>query len=219
MNKAITALSAGAAGAGLMYVLDPGFGRRRRALLMDKGSRFSRLLGRGVSIGARDVGHRFQGLVAKGSHAFRSGSVEDSTLVERVRSELGRVAFHPSSIKVTARNGLVTLSGPVFQDEYKRLLKKVRKLSGVRFIDDRLDQREERSGEIGRGQAGSIRAGWPPATRAFAITSGLGAILFGLSRRDPPSLALAGAGAALFTRAITKRAARRLGMARERYAA
>ena len=219
MNKAITALSAGAAGAGLMYVLDPGFGRRRRALLMDKGSHFSRLLGRGVSIGARDVGHRVQGLVAKGSHAFRSRSVEDSTLVERVRSELGRVLFHPSSIKVTARNGLVTLSGPVFQDEYKRLLKKVRKLSGVRFVDDRLDQREGRAGEIGRGQpAGLIRAGWPPATRAFAITSGLGAILFGLSRRDPPSIALAGAGAALLTRAITKRATRQWA-ARERQAA
>jgi hypothetical protein len=66
--KRIHALAAGAAGAGLMYLLDPRHGRRRRELLVEKGARVSRIVGRGVNNTARDIGHRMQDVVTKGNY-------------------------------------------------------------------------------------------------------------------------------------------------------
>jgi len=217
MNKPITALTAGIAGAGLMYILDPEFGRRRRAILADKAGRFSRVLGRGVSLTARDVGHRVQGVVAKGTHLFKTVTVPDGVLIERVRAELGRAVSNPSSIVVDAMNGYVILSGPVLEDEYRRLLRRVRSVPGVQSIEDRLRPHETAANEPGLQSSvartpgsGFMRTNWPPATRAFAVTTGLGAILFGTTQRNIAGMLLAGAGATFLARGITNKPAKHL---------
>ena len=217
MNKQITAASAGIAGAGLMYLLDPTFGRRRRAILLDKAVHFSKLAARGLNIVARDTSYRIQGILAEGTHALSTEEIADDVLVERVRSAMGRAVSHPSSIEVVAKSGRVTLSGPVLAEEHKRLLDCVRKVRAVRSVDDQLEAHQDRAGEPGlQGGTGRIaraelmQSNWAPATRTFAVVAGVGAVLFGASRRDAAGALVAGAGATLMARGITNLEMKRL---------
>lgn len=195
MKKTHAAL-AGVTGAGLMYLFDPNLGRRRRARLLDKGTHISRVAGRGMSTTANDIGHRVQGAFAKGVRALRREEVTDTILLERVRANLGRLVSNPGAIDVDVRNGSVTLSGPVLQDEYRPLLKKIQRIYGVRFIDDRLIRRwpSSVSGPQDTPSHSSRRAAWHPAKRALAIAGGLGAALFGANRRKTLGWLLTGAG-------------------------
>lgn len=54
-----------ALGAALAYVLDPDNGRRRRALVKDKGVHLAHQSGRYVSRRGRDLGHRALGWMAR----------------------------------------------------------------------------------------------------------------------------------------------------------
>src|SRR4051812_46828809 len=83
-----------AMGAGLMYVLDPGRGARRRALLRDRGRRTVRRAGSGIEPTARDVRQRVRGVVAGTRRRWRRESVGDEVLEARVRTELGRLVSH-----------------------------------------------------------------------------------------------------------------------------
>jgi len=50
-------------GAGLMYLLDPGGGRRRRALLRDKGIKLTHITTRAVDKTSRDMKNRIHGIM------------------------------------------------------------------------------------------------------------------------------------------------------------
>jgi hypothetical protein len=52
-------------GAGMMYVLDPKLGRRRRALVRDKAQAYWRRMGKFISQTARDARQRAYGLIAE----------------------------------------------------------------------------------------------------------------------------------------------------------
>lgn len=65
-----TLLCGVAAGAALMYFLDPDRGRRRRALLRDKAVGLSNDLGEAATGTARDLRNRAQGLVAETGSAL-----------------------------------------------------------------------------------------------------------------------------------------------------
>lgn len=190
--KRIHALAAGAAGAGLMYLLDPRHGRRRRELLVEKGARVSRIVGRGVNNTARDIGHRMQDVVTKGSRVFRMEEITDNTLAERVRSHIHRFVRNAAAVKVEVGNGAVKLSGPILQDEYRPLLKKIQSISGVRFVDDRLTPRWPSDSEWHTMRP--RKAFWSPVRRAIAIGSGVGALLFGARRRNTLGWLITGAG-------------------------
>jgi hypothetical protein len=193
MRKLHAALAAGAAGAGIMFLLDPRLGRRRRAALLDKGARVSRIVGRGVNSTARDIGHRIEDVVGKGARVFRSESVPDATLAERVRAQIGRMVSNAGPIKVDVGNGAVKISGPILQDEYRPLLRKIQSISGVRFIDDRLTPRWPSDSEWQNTR--SVRGmSFTPVKRAIAIASGVGALLFGASRRNKLGWLVTGAG-------------------------
>lgn len=189
-----------------MYLLDPSHGRRRRAVLLDKTNRYSRAVGRGLDTTARDLGHRIQGIVAEGKRSFRQESVSDQVLVERVRSELGRVVSHPSSIAVVIDDGHVTLSGPVLQGERDRLIRRIRRIRGIRSLGDHLELQTENATEPGlQGESRTRTGRWPPAARAVVIGAGLGALLIGARRRNVRGRLLACAGATLMTRGIANR--------------
>lgn len=64
----IGACAALALGAGLMFVLDPAQGRRRRALIRDKAIHAAKEISRYVEGKSRDLSNRAQGAVAKARH-------------------------------------------------------------------------------------------------------------------------------------------------------
>lgn len=141
MNRRPTALmlAAGAAlGAALMYLLDPGDGRRRRALLRDKLNRYGRQSGRAATRSGRDLWNRTRGTAYETGRRLRRERVPDGVLVDRVRAEMGHVVSDPSSVTVTARGGHVTLAGDVPEVEMTRLLERVSATPGVAGVENQL---------------------------------------------------------------------------------
>ena len=139
-------LGGAALGAGVMYMLDPDRGNRRRALCRDQ------LLSAGNKTGmyagklSRDLRNRAQGLVAETRARFRHEEVPDEVLVSRVKAELGRHAVHHRALEITASGGRVTLRGPALAGEADELLRAVSSVRGVTGVDDRLEIRESAAG-------------------------------------------------------------------------
>ena len=100
-------------GAGLMFLLDPDLGARRRAILRDKMISFGRIAAWAADKTSRDVKNRLYGTVQSTKSRFRDAAVSDDVLVERVRSQMGRAVSHPHAIYVTAQDGRITLSGEI----------------------------------------------------------------------------------------------------------
>ena len=122
-------------GAALAFLFDPSGGARRRALVRDKMARARRVSRDGVDSAARDFGNRARGIAASTRGRFSNGHVADEVLVERVRAQLGRACSHPRAIDVLARDGEVTLRGPILTREVTRLLDRVGSVRGVmRFV-------------------------------------------------------------------------------------
>ncbi len=203
------------AGAGLMYVLDPSSGRRRRALLRDKARHTARLTGDTVRRTVADVRHRAEGLVATTEAVFESGPVHDAVLVERVRSKLGRLVAHPRAIDVTSHDGVVTLSGPILRHEARRLVRRIAVLPGVRTVEDNLEHHARPAGvpalQGGAHLRTSPAAGtWSPAEQLLAGMAGVGLGLWGLRAGGLRGGIAAGLGAGLLVRATTNMPVRRL---------
>jgi uncharacterized membrane protein len=209
-NSTLSFLTGAAMGGGLMYLLDPDRGQRRRAVLRDKAVRGLHQLGDAADKGARDLRNRARGAVAESWASLRRHSVDDAVLVERVRACLGRAVSHPDSIEVQASNGNVTLSGPVLQAEVDCLVHSVWAVRGVTGVENRLQVHKE-AGNVPGLQGGSgrrqgaqndfLQENWAPGTRLVAGAAGA-LILASAPRRAllGPPLAVAGAG--LLARAI-----------------
>jgi hypothetical protein len=134
MNAVVRNSMVGAGiGAGLMFLLDPARGARRRALIRDKMVRAARKTRDGAGATRRDVSNRLHGVSAMARGRFRRGPVGDRVLLERVRAALGRVAAHPRALDVTARDGRVTLTGDVLASEVVSIMSAI---SGVRGVTD-----------------------------------------------------------------------------------
>jgi hypothetical protein len=129
-------------GALAMYLFDPVLGRRRRALARDKLIRFGKSTQAVARMSLRDLKNRTLGTIAEGRAVFLDGRVDDVVLADRVRSKLGFLVRHPSSIEVQASEGKVTLSGPVFTDEVRQLVVGVRSVRGVRDVENLLEVHE-----------------------------------------------------------------------------
>lgn len=205
-------------GAALMYVFDPGTGRRRRARVRDKAIHVLHKSTDAVEAISADLTNRTRGLVAEVRRTRRQERVPDDVLVARVRSRMGRVVSHPRAIDVTARDGRVTVRGPVLTSEVRPLLRCVAAVPGVAEVDNKLDVHEHRGslpGLQGEGQiqgypAGFARQRWTPTTRLLAGTAGTVLALVGTARRGLAGTGLSLAGLGLLTRAVTNLDARRL---------
>jgi osmotically-inducible protein OsmY len=141
MYRLISFVKGAAIGAGMMYFFDPVSGNRRRALLRDQ---FIHLANKGCDVADakyRDMQNRLYGTFAEMRSSLRHDEPTDDVLCDRVRSAIGRYITHPGAIEVHARNGVVTLSGPVLSREVNDLLCAVNSVRGVRSIEDRLDVR------------------------------------------------------------------------------
>jgi hypothetical protein len=185
MNQKAALLGGIGLGIGLMYMLDPAMGRRRRALMRDKALHCWKKTGNAIGATSRDMANRARGLTEGIRSKAVEGDVDDSVLEARVRSRLGHVVSHPSAISVSASNGSITLTGDILQWEIGNLLEALAVVPGVKTIENRISVHET-AGNIsslqgdGRGPAGSSRR-WSSGRTLLAGAAG-GAILYGIAR-------------------------------------
>ncbi|MGZ3772291.1 MAG: BON domain-containing protein [Pseudobdellovibrionaceae bacterium] len=143
-------------GAVAMYFLDPDRGRSRRILVRDKIYRAVRRTQHRMMQMARNASNHSLGLIKDFQSRLNAQDSDDATLELRVRSSIGRKVSHAKAIKVTAQNGVVTLSGPILRREVKPLIVCVENVPGVKSVVNQLEK-HERSDEIsslqGKGAA------------------------------------------------------------------
>jgi hypothetical protein len=184
----ITGLLVGAgASAGLMYLLDPELGNRRRARLRDRLVRAGHVTGDAMDATSRDVRNRARGVVAELRSRLLPGDVSDDVLHERVRARLGQAVRYARWIETTIDDGRVTLRGPALADDVARVVRRVGQVPGVRAVDNRLDVHAE--------------AGDVAAARLAAGLGGTLLALWGLRRLDAAGVPVATIGMALLARA------------------
>jgi hypothetical protein len=129
-----------AAGALVMYYLDPVGGGRRRALVRDKlvaAGHDAAYLARIKS--KRAAGH-LKGVVVTHhlDRVTRSEPETDQQLHDRLRARLGRVVSHPRSIHVEVDQGRVCLSGHILTKELDNLLAEIKANVGVKAVENQL---------------------------------------------------------------------------------
>jgi uncharacterized membrane protein len=198
-------------GAGLAYVFDWERGRRRRALLRDGMVHTATLARYAVGKTLRDVSHRLTGVASQMTRAFTREAVSDAVLAERVRAKLGHVVSHPHAIGVMAREGRVTLTGPILASEVQRLLARVSAMRGVVDVESRLEIHEQPSDipslQGGRPRTGEVsefmQVSWSPTARLLAAVTAGAVALYGTRRRGMLGAALGLVGGGVFTRAVT----------------
>jgi BON domain len=131
-----------AIGAALMYLLDPDAGRRRRHLARDRAGGMSRHVSRRTqrrlhALAAQSQGHA-QGL----RHRFAPGpakELDDVELAHKVESILFRDPKVPKGqISINAEGGRVFLRGQVEPELLTDLEQAVRKIRGVREVENLL---------------------------------------------------------------------------------
>ena len=227
MNKTFPLVSGAGLGAGLMYFFDPDRGRRRRALARAKGNRWSRKTREFAGSTTRDVQNRAIGMrAAVRSWIQPDAPVPDQVLAERVRAKLGLFSRHPSAIDVHVKDGVVTLTGAVLEDEVDGICSVIVKIPGVAQIFNRLER--HRSPEFVPELQGSterkpgprfafMQSHWSPTARMAAALMGTAALLYGLSRRTVGTATLAASGLGLLVRSATNQEFARLFDFREHF--
>jgi uncharacterized membrane protein len=205
-------ISALGLGAIVMYIFDPQGGRRRRAVARDKMIRFGHKTLDAIDVTSRDLKNRALGFAAETRKLVSKEEVSDEVLAQRIRSKLGSLVSHPSSIDVKAENGKVILSGPILADEVDRLLSHVSSMRGVTEVEKRLEIHQEPGNVPGlQGQPGLRKTGqvpdimqtsWSPTTRFIAGTAGGLTAVYGAMRLNVIGAALATLGTAIFARAL-----------------
>ncbi|MEZ5354282.1 MAG: BON domain-containing protein [Bryobacteraceae bacterium] len=138
--------AAAGAGAMLMYYFDPDRGKARRTVVRDKTTSTVRHGGKVVEGFYADLSNRAHGLKAELDNRLHPKPVDDSKLVARLRSKLGRVSTHPHAIGVACTDGKVILNGHVLVDEVDRILFSVRLVPGVKAIENRMAMHESAVG-------------------------------------------------------------------------
>ncbi len=138
--RRIGMISAAAAGAALMYLMDPDRGNARRAVVRDRTLHLARSGWRWTRNSAADAANHAGGLVAELRASMWTMRPSDEVLVERVRSEMGHVIRHPHRVVVTADAGWIDLGGDVLPDEKEALIGVIKKIPGVFGVQDHLEE-------------------------------------------------------------------------------
>jgi BON domain len=125
-------------GATSMFLLDPVRGARRRALIRDKMVSARRKTAEAVGATWRDLGNRMTGLQSLRRNRFSDGSVDDVTVMERVKSALGRVTAHQRAISVRAADRCVTLTGDALASEIAPIVSAVQRVRGVVSVQNNI---------------------------------------------------------------------------------
>ena len=127
-----------AAGALVMFYLDPSAGRRRRALARDRAVSTGHDAGRFARAKSKRAADRVRGLVARSRGRWAHEDIDDDRLEARVRSQLGRLVERPHGVEVRVREGCVTLGGFAGADEIEDLADAVASMRGVTAVQCRV---------------------------------------------------------------------------------
>jgi uncharacterized membrane protein len=208
VSSTLRSLSGAAVTAAVMYWLDPSSGRRRRARFRDRLGSAARDMRAAVGVGSRDLAHRLRGAAARTRSLFDADVVDDPTLVERVRTCLGRTVAHPGALEVSAVEGRVILRGPILVQEYLQLMRAVAAVRGAREVVDQLDVYADSTGvpalQGGRPRRpprfNLMRERWSPATRLLTGVTGSALLVLGLRNRGALGLLSAVTGGTLLAR-------------------
>ncbi|HEX4124170.1 MAG TPA: SRPBCC family protein [Tepidisphaeraceae bacterium] len=211
-NDVVSRLKYAALGAGLMYVLDPDRGHRRRKLIRDQLVRMRHEAWRGAANTATDLLNHTRGAAARVRSVIVPDFADDWIIRERVRSAIGRAVTHPHAIRVSVSNGRVMLGGPILECEVEDLLAAVRRVRGVREVRNLLEPHahaENLPALQGRGRMPArrrprMRGELRPAMRLLLGGAGLAAARWGLRRRGRIGAIAGAAGAVAILRRITR---------------
>ncbi|MCC6731559.1 MAG: SRPBCC family protein [Chthonomonadales bacterium] len=205
MNKALGLAGALGLGAGLMYLLDPNAGARRRARMRGQARRAMRRTEGFLATASRDLANRTRGVAAETRGHLFAEPVSDAVLVERVRARLGRVASHPRAIHVTAEDGHVTLRGRVPGNEMDPVTLATGQVRGACGVANRLTAVEradlEPDGSPPRAAAASRRY-LAPGPRLLALAGGGAAATLGLRRGGALGTGIGALGAIAVARGV-----------------
>lgn len=199
-------------GAGLMYLLDPDRGRRRRAMVRDQMVRGWNDLDDAVDTAGRDLKNRARGFVAETRSRFRGDTVNDDILTARVRSAIGRAVSHPRAIQVESEGCCVTLSGPVLANEEEDLVSAVKGVRGVEGVRNHLEAHAEPgtvpglqggSGRKPGGRGELAQENWAPAVRFLMGLGGGMTTLYGRKIPGPLGSVISLVGLGVLARAAT----------------
>jgi uncharacterized membrane protein len=216
MNERVL-LTGTALGAGLMYLLDPVSGKRRRAFTKDRMTHLVKETDRLVGQTGRDLRNRYEGAMAEAKRFWTPEAVADDVLADRVRTALGRVISHPRSVEVSAEHGWITLSGPIIASEERQLLRRIRNVPAVRGVENKLEVYKS-TAHISGLQGGLPRqerfelmqTNWSPAIRLLSVLGGAAAALYGLRRHDLTGLTTGLLGVGFAARGLTNTELREL---------
>lgn len=138
MNTVVRLAVAFAAGAAVMYYLDPQAGRLRRARVRERGGDLRQKLEEAAQAGSRRRAERTHGTVMPERTRVRTEPVDDALLRDRIRSRLGHVVAHSSTLLVDVEAGHVVLGGAVAVNEIEPVVHAVAEIPGVRSVDNQL---------------------------------------------------------------------------------
>ena len=207
MKKELSLVGGLGLGAGLMYLLDPDRGARRRAVIRDQFVHASHQARREFERTIHDLDNRTQGVLAKALSPVLSEPATDEVLVERVRARMGRVVSHPHAIHVAAADGAVTLTGAIMAGEVRRLLRAASTVRGVKSVENLLEPHETPGHIPGlQGEKRPVHRGdhWSPTARLFSCASGTALAIYGARRGGPIGVAIGATGLALATQGAMK---------------
>ena len=218
MNKATAVISGLGIGAGLMYLFDPDRGKRRRAKVRDKARHLANKTDDVIGKTSRDLANRVTGIVSEAESLFTSGGASDEVLAARVRSKLGRVVSHPSSIEVKVTDGQVILSGPILAREVDELLECASAIKGVAGVENRLKVHEQpgsvsglQDSRMNFDQQCALRhANWSPTARLLVGAASGALVVYGARRRGLVGAAIGPVGIAMLSRALANLEIKRL---------
>ena len=127
-----------AAGAALVYFLDPRNGRGRRTRAKDQLRAKLRRTGQQVQQKASYVGGKVGGVAHTVTQPGDRAPADDKTLVDKIKSEvLGGADFEGHQVVVDAADGVVALRGELQRPEQiEDLEAAVRKVPGVREVEN-----------------------------------------------------------------------------------
>lgn len=127
-----------AAGAALMYYLDPQQGRRRRALLRAHGAAAGQDAGSLLRNRSRNVADRARGALSRARKTLEGSAPADDVLRDRIRSRMGHVIEHPGQVNVDVQQGYVVLRGHASIEEIEDLTLQLSAMRGVAGVDNRI---------------------------------------------------------------------------------
>jgi hypothetical protein len=211
--SAIDRLPLVVAGAGLMYLLDPVRGARRRAELAGHVWHVLRTERALFDRARRDIVNRIRGTIdqiQRRRQAAAAPPVTDDILDLRVRSKLGHCVSHARAVLLDVVDGHVTLAGPILAHEADHLLSEIAGIRGVKEVLDALDRHKTSDGVPAlQGEGKSIRrrrVTWSPVMQLAAVAVGSALVTWGLLvRRGTLGLLVATAGGALAARGTVNR--------------